>query len=155
MTLVVESLFGARGLSAMMQARREYAVLANDLDRIRGENQRLQAEARRLREDPTAIEEAARRDLGYMAPGEKVFILHDAKPAPTTPDSAQPKRSKASADRLARRRRRWRRPRRRRFRTREVALDVFAKRSAGRIAGRLQRGMRGSKAMTRTCTHGK
>jgi hypothetical protein len=45
-TLVVESLFGARGLSAMMQAR---------------------------------------RDLGYMAPGEKVFILHDAKPAPTTP----------------------------------------------------------------------
>lgn len=85
MTLVVESLFGARGLSAMMQARREYAVLANDLDRIRAENQRLQAEARRLREDPTAIEEAARRDLGYMAPGEKVFILHDAKPAPTTP----------------------------------------------------------------------
>lgn len=85
LTLVVESLFGARGLSAMMQARREYAVLANDLDRVRAENQRLQAEARRLREDPTAIEEAARRDLGYMAPGEKVFILHDAKPAPTTP----------------------------------------------------------------------
>lgn len=85
LTLVVESLFGARGLSAMMQARREYAVLANDLDRIRAENQRLQAEARRLREDPTAIEEAARRDLGFMAPGEKVFILHDARPAPTTP----------------------------------------------------------------------
>jgi cell division protein FtsB len=85
LTLVVESLFGARGLSAMMQARREYAVLANDLERVRAENQRLQAETRRLREDPTAIEEAARRDLGYMAPGEKVFILHDAKPAPTTP----------------------------------------------------------------------
>ncbi len=85
LTLVVETLFGARGLSAMMQARREYAVLANDLDRIRIENQRLQAEAKRLREDPTAIEEAARRDLGYMAPGEKVFILHDAKPTPSTP----------------------------------------------------------------------
>lgn len=85
LTLVIESLFGANGLSAMMQARREYAVLANDLDRIRAENQRLQAQARRLREDPTAIEEAARRDLGYMAPGEKVVILHDAKPAPQTP----------------------------------------------------------------------
>ena len=85
LTLVIESLFGARGLSAMMQARREYGVLANDLDRIRAENQRLQSQAKRLREDPTAIEEAARRDLGYMAPGEKVFILHDAKPAPTTP----------------------------------------------------------------------
>jgi cell division protein FtsB len=85
LTLVVESLFGTGGLAAMMQARREYAVLASDLDRVRAENQRLQAEAKRLREDPTAIEEAARRDLGYMSPGEKVFILHDAKPAPSTP----------------------------------------------------------------------
>jgi cell division protein FtsB len=85
LTLVVESLFGSSGLSAMMQARREYGVLANDLDRVRAENQRLQAEARRLREDPTAIEEAARRELGYMAPGEKVFILHDAKAAPVPP----------------------------------------------------------------------
>jgi len=85
LTLVVESLFGERGLTAMLQARHDYAILANDLDRLRAENQRLQAEAKRLREDPSAIEEAARRDLGYMAPGEKVVILHDAKPAPTTP----------------------------------------------------------------------
>jgi cell division protein FtsB len=85
LTLVVESLFGARGLSAMLQARRDYSVLAGQLDRLRAENQRLHAEAQRLREDPTAIEEAARRELGFMAPGEKVVILHDAKPAPVTP----------------------------------------------------------------------
>jgi len=69
----------------MLQARREYQALSSDLDRLRGENQRLHGEVQRLREDPSAIEEAARRDLGYMAPGEKVFIIHDAKPAPNTP----------------------------------------------------------------------
>src|SRR4029078_7180151 len=46
------------------------------------------------------IEEAARRDLGYMAPGEKVFILHDAKPAPTTP--AVPSEKKYRLSRSAR-----------------------------------------------------
>jgi cell division protein FtsB len=85
LTLVIESLFGARGLSAMLDARREYQTLSSDLDRLRAENQRLHGEMQRLREDPSAIEEAARRDLGYMAPGEKVFIIHDAKPAPSTP----------------------------------------------------------------------
>jgi cell division protein FtsB len=83
--LVAESLFGSRGLSAMLQARKDYGTAAADLDRLRAENARLHAEATRLREDPAAIEEAARRDLGYIAPGEKLFILHDARPAPTTP----------------------------------------------------------------------
>jgi cell division protein FtsB len=91
LTLVIESLFGARGLSAMFQARHDYTVLANDLDRVRLENQQLRAQAKRLREDPSAIEEAARRDLGFMAPGEKVFILHDAKPVPQTPPVPQEK----------------------------------------------------------------
>jgi cell division protein FtsB len=85
LTLVIESLFGSRGLSAMLQARKDYATATAELDRLRAENAGLRGEARRLREDPAAIEEAARRDLGYMAPGEKVFILKDARPAPVTP----------------------------------------------------------------------
>jgi cell division protein FtsB len=36
--------------------------------------------ARRLREDPSAIESVARRDLGLIKPGEKVFIVKDAAP---------------------------------------------------------------------------
>ncbi len=84
--LVIESLFGSRGLSAMFDARRQYESAAADLDRLRAENQQLRVEVKRLREDPDAIEEAARRDLGYLAPGEKVFIIRDARPAPTTPD---------------------------------------------------------------------
>jgi cell division protein FtsB len=91
MILVVESLFGSRGLSAMLDARRQYQSITADVDRLRAENLRLRYEAKRLREDPAAIEEAARRDLGYAAPGEKVFILRDAKPAPTTPEPAAPK----------------------------------------------------------------
>jgi cell division protein FtsB len=84
-TLVVESLFGTRGLSALLEARRQHAAVTSDLERLRAENARLRLDARRLREDPTAIEEAARRDLGYIAPGEKVFIVKDVKPAPSTP----------------------------------------------------------------------
>ena len=84
-TLVVESLFGTRGLSALFEARRQHAAVTSDLERLRAENAQLRANARRLREEPQAIEEAARRDLGYSAPGEKVFIVKDVKPAPSTP----------------------------------------------------------------------
>ena len=48
--------------------------------RQRAENQWLREEARRLREDPSAIEEIARRDLGLIKPGEKVFIIKDIEP---------------------------------------------------------------------------
>ncbi len=90
-TLVIESLFGTRGVSALLEARRQYSAVTSDLDRLRGENARLRADARRLREDPQAIEEAARRDLGYIAPGEKVFIVKDVKPAPSTPQAPSQK----------------------------------------------------------------
>jgi cell division protein FtsB len=38
---------------------------------------RLREEARRLREDPTAVEEIARRELGLIKPGERLFIVKD------------------------------------------------------------------------------
>ena len=40
----------------------------------------LREDARRLREDPAAIEEIARRELGLMSPGEKLFIIRDVEP---------------------------------------------------------------------------
>ncbi len=89
--LIVESLFGSRGLSAMFEARKEYAAASTELARLQAENARLRAEAERLRDDPAAIEEAARRDLGYVAPGEKLFIITDARPTPTTPAIPSPK----------------------------------------------------------------
>ena len=77
--LLSESLFGARGLTAMIDARRQHHAAAEALDRLRAENAGLRAQARRLREDPAAIEEVARRELHLIAPGEKVFIIRDAK----------------------------------------------------------------------------
>jgi cell division protein FtsB len=77
--LLTESLFGARGLSAMIDARRQHRAATEDLERLRAENARLREQARRLREDPDAIEAEARDRLHMMAEGEKVFIIRDAK----------------------------------------------------------------------------
>jgi cell division protein FtsB len=80
--IVVDALVGDRGLLAMLAARRQQAELAATIARQQAENARLSEEARRLREDPAAIEEIARRDLGLIRPGETVFIVKDlATPA--------------------------------------------------------------------------
>ena len=78
--VIVDNLVGDRGLLAMLRARQEYDELAGTLATIRSENARLRAEVRRLKEDPRAIEEIARRDLGLIKAGEKVFIVKDIQP---------------------------------------------------------------------------
>jgi cell division protein FtsB len=79
--LVVNALVGARGLPAVLKARREHQAVSIDLQRIRQENEQLRQEVLRLRSDPAAIEELARRELGFISPGEKVFIVREAPPA--------------------------------------------------------------------------
>jgi cell division protein FtsB len=79
--LVVDALLGDKGLLEMIKKRDEYRALELTLVRARAENARLREEARRLREDPEAIEEIARRELGLMKPGEKLFIIRDVTPA--------------------------------------------------------------------------
>jgi cell division protein FtsB len=79
--IVVDGLFGERGLLAMLRARQEYEQLAATLARQRAENARLREDVRRLNDDPRAIEEVARRELGLIRPGEKVFIIKDVPPA--------------------------------------------------------------------------
>jgi cell division protein FtsB len=81
--IIVDGLVGDRGLLAMLRARHEYDELAASIARQRSENARLRDQARRLREDPTAIEEIARRELGLIKPGERVFIVKDIPPAKT------------------------------------------------------------------------
>jgi cell division protein FtsB len=75
--IIVDILVGDRGLPAMLRARQEYDALAATIAHDRAENARLREEARRLKEDPSAIEEIARRELGLISPGEKVFIIKD------------------------------------------------------------------------------
>lgn len=80
--IVVDAVAGEKGLLALLQARREYAALERSLDRARSENADLREMARRLREDPNAIEEQARRELGLIKPGEVLFIIKDVEQKP-------------------------------------------------------------------------
>ncbi len=79
--IVVDALVGDRGLVAMLRARHEYDELSAAVARQRAENAKLRDTARRLKDDPSAIEEIARRELGLIKPGERVFIVKDAPPA--------------------------------------------------------------------------
>ncbi len=75
--VLVDALAGDKGLLAMLKARREYRALEHALAQSKDENVRLRDEARRLRDDPSAVEDLARRDLGLIRPGEKLFIIRD------------------------------------------------------------------------------
>ena len=78
--LIVDSLVGEKGLLAMLQAREQHAALEQSLADVRADNARLREEGRRLREDPAAIEDLARSELGMIRPGEKLFIVKDVGP---------------------------------------------------------------------------
>ena len=77
---MIDALVGDKGLLAMIQARQQYRTLERSLAEVRSENARLREEARRLREDPSAVEDLARRELGLIKPGEKLFIIKDVAP---------------------------------------------------------------------------
>ena len=82
LVLVLNALLGERGLMETVRARRQHAELVTAIDRMRAENARLRDEARRLRTDPATIEALARQELGLIRPGEMLFIIRDARPAP-------------------------------------------------------------------------
>jgi cell division protein FtsB len=67
-----------------LRARQEHAAVAASLSKLRLENQQMRDEIRRIREHPeAALEEAARRELGLIRPGETLVIIRDARPATT------------------------------------------------------------------------
>ncbi len=78
--IIIDALVGDKGLLAMRKARKEYQALEGSLAVEKAANDRLREEVRLLREDPTTIEDVARKDLGLIKPGEKLFILRDAPP---------------------------------------------------------------------------
>ncbi len=75
--VLVDALAGDKGFLAMLKARRQYLALEQALAQSKAENARLRDEARRLRDDPSAVEDLARRDLGLIRPGEKLFVIRD------------------------------------------------------------------------------
>ena len=79
--LVVNSLVGERGAIALVRTRQQNAALAREVARKKAENDVMREAIYRLQYDPTAIEEIARRELGLIKRGEKVFIVRDVPPA--------------------------------------------------------------------------
>jgi cell division protein FtsB len=80
LVLVLDALVGEKGLLETIRARRQHRELTVSIERLRSENAQLREEARRLLEDPSAIESLAREELGLIRPGEMLFIVKDAKP---------------------------------------------------------------------------
>ena len=83
--LVVDALVGDKGVLQMLKKRQELRVLDQDVAAARARNAQMRAEIDRLKTDPAAMEELARKDLGLIKPGEKLFIIRDAPPADQRP----------------------------------------------------------------------
>jgi len=79
--LVVNGIVGEYGGFALMHARAQNADLTQEVAKARAANARLREEAHRLLTDPAAIEDIARRELGLIKPGEKLFIIRDVPAA--------------------------------------------------------------------------
>lgn len=81
--LIVNALFGERGYLAVIRARQEYRTVADEAARLHDENERIKGETQAIKSDPEALEEAARRELGLIKPGETLILIRDARPAST------------------------------------------------------------------------
>ncbi|MBM62206.1 MAG: hypothetical protein CL484_04585 [Acidobacteria bacterium] len=75
--LVANGLVGNRGLVQTAKVRQEQQKLISSIERLRKLNRQLAQQVERLRGDPSALEELARRELGLLQPGEQVFIITD------------------------------------------------------------------------------
>lgn len=79
--LLIDALVGEKGLLEGVRARRAYAEAEASLNRLRAENARLYEDKRRFTENRAAIEALAREELGYIRPGELLFIIRDVTTA--------------------------------------------------------------------------
>ena len=77
--LFVNALVGDNGYLATVRARHEAAAFREALDKTEAENAALLESIHRLKDDPVALEEAARDDLNLIRPGETLVIVRDAK----------------------------------------------------------------------------
>ena len=77
--ILANALFGERGLTETLRARRSYGAARQDLARLKRENASLRDHVRRLRTDPATIESVARSELGLVRPGEILVTIKDVK----------------------------------------------------------------------------
>jgi cell division protein FtsB len=73
--------FGANGLTAYQQKRRQDQILQKEILQLKQQNSRLQEHVDHLQSDPDAIEHEARVILRYAKPGEVIYSLNDKSQA--------------------------------------------------------------------------
>lgn len=73
--LVLVSVADSRGFRKYLQLQEEAKQLEARNARLREENDRFRREIEALRSDPSAVERAAREELGFIKPGEIVLNL--------------------------------------------------------------------------------
>lgn len=72
--LIITSLFGKKGLLEIYRARKTYAVLEKEIERLKQEKRRLEREISDLEKNPKAVDGEAREKLGLIKPDEKVIL---------------------------------------------------------------------------------
>jgi len=72
--LFITSLFGKKGLIEIYRARKNYASLEKEIERLKQEKSRLEREIAELEKNPKAVERAARDQLWLVTPDEKVLV---------------------------------------------------------------------------------
>ena len=77
--LLGNGLFGERGLTETLRARRAYGEAVQDLARLRHQNAALREAVHNLRSDPATIESVAREELGLIRRGEILVTVRDLK----------------------------------------------------------------------------
>jgi cell division protein FtsB len=77
--ILVNALFGEKGLTDSLRASKASTAAARDLARLKRENAALRDRVRRLRSDPATIEAVARGELGLVKPGEILVTIKDVR----------------------------------------------------------------------------
>jgi cell division protein FtsB len=77
LALLINSLFGERGMIHVVIQRRHAEALRREVEGLRAQNAELAAQVRALHSDRRAIERLAREELGLTGPGETTFIVRE------------------------------------------------------------------------------
>lgn len=84
--------FGANGMMVYRAKRAEYRRLQQEIQQQEQERQRLEHQVELLQIDPGTIEAEARKQLGYVRPGEVVLVEPQPKLDAKLPAASAPPR---------------------------------------------------------------
>jgi cell division protein FtsB len=80
-----DSYMSESGLKRIESLDTQYQNLQEELKLLQQENASLRTTIQTLKDNPQALEEVAREQLGYIKPGEKVYILSETPEPPPLP----------------------------------------------------------------------